>query len=473
MTENFAGLFAAIRRDELQALRSLPWQNEALSGEALTAQFSNETGLTSLTGAIPFLQVDKQEIPKTANDNYLKSEEVAQFLVQNRALLRAYQAAAKNLQYQPVGDLTQAHLIHITTDVSGMEAANFAIFAAAQLSLLGQRILIIDADPQNQFVFPLLTFKEPPKLLTEQLQKPSTFKADLTKAIVTLEKNLSYLNLQAASLRPFDDLEIARLCGFLDADFDTLIFYAGRFQSPWLSANAHTNYAVCADTYKGELSAILRHAQGSHTVLLKKGPPEYLPRLAGIFSTKRPLEDWKALTPVVAALKEFVVKTGSATRVVIGGRENLPGNLHCHTGFDLYARLSGLEDADAEKSLNALQKRLRPNYPKSAFFGTRSVLSRVRNLPQRALTTILEVGEEPQLVSLVGSAELRATAIFPAGIFPAISSSGTRISAATSHGLQRFKTLAARGGFTSVLTAPRYRLQKPNALAAVMEQVQA
>lgn len=473
MMENFAGLFAAIRRDELQALRSLPWQNEPLPGESLTAAFSNETGLTSLTGAIPFLQVDKQEIPKTANDNYLKSEDVAQFLVQNRALLRAYQAAAESQQYQQVGDLAQAHLIHITSDVSGMEAANFAVFAATQLSLTGERTLIIDADPQNQFVFPLLTFKEPPKLLTEQLQKPSTFKADLTKSIVALDKNLSYLNLQASSLRAFDDLEIARLCGFLDADFDTLIFYAGRFRSAWLSANAHTNYALCPDTYRGELAAILRHSQGSHTVLLKKGPPEFLPRLTGIFSIKRSLEDWKNATAAVAALREFVIKTRNAVRVVIGGRENLPGNLHCHTGFDLYARLSGLDDEDAEKSLNALQKRLRPYYPKSAFFGTRSVLSRVRNLPQRAITTILEVGDEPQLVSLVGSAELRAAAIFPAGILHAISSSGTRISAATSHGLQRFKILAARGGFTSVLTAPRYRLQKPNALAAVMEQVQA
>lgn len=473
MAENFAGLFAAIRREELQALHALPWQNDPLTGEALTALFSNETGLTSLTGAIPFLQVDKQEIPKTANDNHLKSEELAQFLVQNRALLRAYQSVAEDLQYPQVGDLTQAHIIHITSDVSGMEAANFAVFTAAQLSGLGQRTLIIDADPQNQFVFPLLTFKEAPKLLTEQLQKPATFKADLSKTIVNLDKNLSYLNLQASSLRPFADTEIARLCGILDADFENLVIYAGRFKSAWLSNNAHTNYAVCPDTYKGELTAILRHAHGSHTVLLKKGPPEYLPRLTGIFSTKRPLEDWKHSTPVVAALREFVIKTRNATRVVIGGRENLPGNLHCHTGFDLYARLSGLEDADAEKSLNALQKRLRPYYPKSAFFGKRSVLGRVRNLPQRALTTILEVGDEPQLVSLVGSAELRAAAIFPAGILPAISSSGMRVSGATSHGLQRFKTLAARGGFTSVLTAPRYRLQKPNALAAVMEQVQA
>jgi hypothetical protein len=473
MTEDFAGLFAAIRREELAALKELPWQNEPLPGESVSATFSNETGLTSLNGAIPFLETEKSPLPTGENRVHMKSEELAQFLAQHRALFRSYRKAAETEHYRTVGDVTPSHITHVTSDIPGMEAANLAIFIAAQISQGGSKTLLIDADPQNQFVFPLITFPEPPKLLTEQLQKPSTFKADLTKAIVPLNRNLSYLNLQASSLRPFDDAEMTRLCGFLDADFENLVFYCGRFRSAWLSSNAHLNYAVCPASYKSELAALLRHAQGSHTVLMKKGREPYLPLLSDFFSVKRPLEEWQQNIPMVAALAEFVLKTHRANRLVIGGRENLAGNLHCYTGFELFARYAGLADADAERALNALQKRLRPYYPKASFFGERSILNRVKSLPNRAATTILEVGDEPQIVSLISSPELKAAAIFPAGIMKAISTNGVRISACSAHGFVRFQTLAARGGFTSVLTAPRYRLAKPNALAAVMEQVQA
>ncbi len=470
---DFAGLFAAIRREELTTLRELPWQNEPLPGEAVSAVFSNETGVNSLQGAIPFLETEKGVTGTEENRVHVKSEDLAQFLAQNRALFRAYRNIAESEHYRIVGDVTPAHITHVTSDIPGMEAANLAIFIAAQIAQAGAKTLLIDADPQNQFVFPLITFPEPPKLLTEQLQKPSTFKADLTKAIVTLNRNLSYLNLQASSLRPFDDAEMTRLCGFLDADFENLVFYSGRFRSAWLSANAHVNYAVCPGNYKGEVAALLRHAQGTHTVLMKKGREPYLPVLTDFFSVKRNLEEWQQATPAVAALADFVLKTHGATRLVIGGRENLPAHLHCHTGFDLFSRYANLTDADAERALNALQKRLRPYYPKTSFFGERSVLNRVKNLPERAATTILEIGDEPQLVSLMSSPELKAAAIFPAGIMKAISANGVRLSACSAHGFIRFQTLAARGGFTSVLTAPRYRLMRPNALAAVMEQVQA
>ena len=472
--ENFARLFSAIKRDELVALRALPWQNEPLTGETVAAVFSNETGLNYLAGAVPFIATEKHEPIPSANREHIKSEALAQFLIERRSLLRSYLQTATEWGYTTVGDLTPAHITHITTDIAGMDAANFAIFYAAQIaSLSGKKTLLIDADPQNQFVFPLLTFAQPPKILTEHLQKPATFKADLNSCIVTLGKNFSYLNLQAPSLRAFGDDEIARLCGFLDADFDNLVFYAGQFRSAWLSANAHTNYAVCAGTYKTELKSVLRHAGGSHTVLLRKSTEQYLPCLSDFFSQKRPLEDWQTVAPAQVALKEFIVRTYQATRLVIGGHENLPGHLHCLTGFDLYAHYAALQGADAERALNALQKRLRAFYPKSAFFSARSVLSRVKNLPHRVATTMLEIGEEPQLVSLASSTELRAAAIFPAGILPAILVDGVRVSACTAHGFTRFRSIAARGGFTSVLAAPRYRLTKPNALAAIMEQVQA
>jgi hypothetical protein len=473
--EDFSHLFAAITGEELAALKELAWQSEHISGESVAALFSKEIGLTALTGAMPFLETTKRtSLAATDNPLQLKSESLGQFLAQQRALFRSYRQTAADSQYTSVGDYSAAHITQITSGVSGMEAANFALFLATViLTQSNKKTLLIDADPQNQFLFPLLTLPEDPKLLTENLQKPSTFRADLNKCILPLTKNLFYLNLQAASLRPFDEQEIARLCGFLDADFENLVFYTGFFRSAWLTANAQTNYAVCPDNYKGELNALLRHARGFHTVLLKKGSEQYLPCLSEPFSEKLPLDAWLATPPALATLKDFIVRTHQATRLVIGGRENLPGYLYCHTGFDLYARYASLEATEAERALNALQKKLRAYYPKSAFFSVRSILNRIRNLPQRAATTILETGNEPQLVSLLSSPELRAAAVFPAGILPAILAQNTRISACTAHGFVRFKAMAARGGFSRVMTAPRYRLQKPNALAAVMEQVQA
>lgn len=471
---DYSELFSGLSSEELAALQNLPWQSAPLPGESVSAQFSPETGLRWIGGVMPFLATPKGAGASGENPVYIKSEVLAGFLVQNPALFRSYVHAASAHGHTIVGDYTPARLLQVASDLPGMEAANFAIFLAATLAQEGsQKTLLVDADPQNQFVFPLLDLKEEPKILTENLQKPSTFRADLAKTVVSLNKNLSYLNLQASSLRPFDNDEFPHIINHLDTDFENIIVYSGQMKNSWLSRNARVNYAVCPASYRGELSAILRHSAGFHTVLLRKIPQSYLPGLSAEFSQRRPLEAWLEKKPETSALREFVLRIHGAKRLVVGGKENLPGQLHCLTGFDLFAWYEGLERTDAERSLNALQKKLRAYYPGKAFFSARSILKRVKNLPQRAATTILETGNEPQLVSLVGAAELRAAAIFPAGILPAISSDGVRISACTAQGFNRLRATASRGGFDRVLSVPRYRLERPDALAAVMEQVQA
>lgn len=471
---DYSELFAALTTQELAALQGLPWQGAPQPGEAVSARFSPETGVQWIGGAMPFLETPKGAVAPGENLVSLRSEVLAGFLLQNHAFFRSYIHAARAQRQTLVGDYSPAYLAQVSSDLPGMEAANFAIFLAAAIGQeSGEKTLLVDADPENQFVFPLLTFKEEPKVLTENLQKPSTFRADLLKTIVPLNKNLSYLNLQAPSLRPFEDTEISHTINHLDAEFDNIVVYSGQMKSPWLTRNAHVNYAICADNYRGEQSAILRHRAGFHTVLVKKTKENYLPGLTRDFSDRQPLEAWLEKKVTTSVLREFILKVYRAKRLVIGGKENLPGHLHCLTGFDLYAWYEGLERNAAERSLNVLQKKLRAYYPKSAFFSGRSVLKRVKNLPERSATTILEIGSEPQMVSLMGAAELRAAAIFPAGILPAILADGVRISACTAHGFTRFRAIAARGGFDRVLTAPRYRLEHPDALAAVMEQVQA
>jgi hypothetical protein len=116
---------------------------------------------------------------------------------------------------------------------------------------------------------------------------------------------------------------------------------------------------------------------------------------------------------------------------------------------------------------------LRAYYPKSAFFSTRSIYRNIANLPNVAVTTLLEVGEYPQLVSLLRSAELRATAVFPAGILRPLLVDSVRISAVSADGLLRFRDRAQRGGYDRVVSVPRIKLKNPNALGAIMEQVQA
>ena len=245
-SENYVDFLSAATSHEAAALRALPWQAEPLPGEAVAAQFDPEIGLTAITGAMPFLETPKMAAkPATEGWQFLKSEPLGHFLVENRALFRAYSHAAGKEKCTIVGDYSPAYLAQVTTNIAGMEAANFAILTAAQIqSERGGKTLLIDADPQGQFVFPLLSLPQIPNVLTENLQKPSSFRADLTKCLVPLGKDLLYLNLQASSLRPFADDELSRIFGYLDADFENIVVYAGRLRSAWLSTNAHVNFSV-------------------------------------------------------------------------------------------------------------------------------------------------------------------------------------------------------------------------------------
>lgn len=460
---------------EADALRNLPWQDEPVQGEAVAAQFSPELGLTAMTGAMPFLETPKKPAKNEGEGwRYLKSEPLGHFLVENRAVFRAFAHEAGRQKCSIVGDYAPAYVAQVTTNTAGMEAANFAIFAAAQIqSARGGKTLLIDADTKGQFVFPLLALPKAPDILTESLQKPSSFRADLTKCIVALTKDLHYLNLQASSLRPFADDELSRILGFLDADFENIIVYAGKMRSSWLSTNAHVNFAVGEATYRGELESILRHREGSHTALIAKGKEQYFPCLSADFSARAPLEFWLNPSHDLLAMKKFVRQIALANRIAIGGAGDSMGFLSCYTGLNLYLRFADSADKKAEDVLKRLQNRLRAYYPKSAFFSTRSIYRNVAALPKVAATTILEVGEYPQLVSLVQSVELRAAAIFPAGILRPLTAEGVRISAVSADGLLRFKERAQRGGFERVLCVPRFRLKNPNALGAIMEQVQA
>ena len=115
---------------------------------------------------------------------------------------------------------------------------------------------------------------------------------------------------------------------------------------------------------------------------------------------------------------------------------------------------------------------MRAQYPGASFFSQRSPVRAIKSLEPRPATTLLTLNAVPVIVSLPRSAELRALAIFPAGVIPAISHGTVRIAAAGAAAADDLAMLAGRGGYSQIVRAPRMTLQKPNALAAVLEQVQ-
>lgn len=471
--DDFSALCAAILPSEVEALRALPWQKSPVPLESVAAQFSSETGLTALSGALPFLATEKIVPPEGEDWLHLKNEIFTQFLLAHKALCRAYLYEIQARHLTRVGDFIPARLTHVTTELSGMEAANLAIFIAAQCAENKPRpTLVVDADPKGQFVFPLLDFKDAPKVLTEHLQKPSTFKADLAACVAPLQKNLAYLNLQASSLRPFTDEELANIIGFLEEDYEHIVVYAGRHRSRFLTQSATTNYAVCNAGFRGELAAIARHANGAHTVLIKSGKSPFDAALNGDFERRASLDFWKKAHDAHHALREFILTADQALSLSFGGNADRRSLLHCHAGLDLYLHYAGSEATTPEATLEKLQKKLRAFYPRDSFFSARSATKSMAALPQRTATALVETGTEPQLVSLIGANELRAAAIFPAGITPAILADGVRFSSCSAAGLARFRQTFARGGFTAFQQTPRWRMRQPNALGAVMEQLQ-
>lgn len=469
---NYAEFLGTANTGERQGLGALPWQAEPIAIESVSAEFSPEAGLVSLSGSMPFIETPAATAAGTGK--HLKSELLAQFLVQNRALFRGYVHEAHRQKYAIVGDYEPAYLAQVSSEIAGMEGANFAVFLAAQLAVArGGKTLLIDADTHNQFLFPLLSLKDTPRVLTENLQKPSSFRNDLTACIVTLSKEISYLNLQAPSLRPFSDSELSRICAFLDADFANIVIYSGQMVSPWLSANAQVNFAIGNTDWKSELKSLARHREGAHTVLLARGRERFFPCLTTEFATRQTLDFWREVPHELTALRNFVRRVTTLNRVAVGGNAQSEGFLSCHTGLGLYLRYADYTEAEADKVLSRLQGRLRAYYPKTAFFSERSIHRNIRALPNATATTILETGDNVQLVSLMQSAELRATAIFPSGILRPLKTGDLRISACSADGFLRFREIACRGGFDRVLTVPRVRLKNPNALGAVMEQLQA
>lgn len=472
--ENFSEYLLSADADEIAALQTLPWQAEVLPGESVQAHFTGPV-ITYLGGAMPFVETARNTARLFAEGTqHLKSDVLAQFLLQNRALFRGYLAAAAKNKREIIGDYEPAYVAQVTTDIPGMEAANFAFFLSAQLrNGRGGKTILVDADPQNQFVFPLLSLTDQPAVLTENLQKPSTFQADLGKAIIKLDAALSYLNLQASSLRPFSDDELSRIVCFLDSEFDNIVIYSGKHRSAWLSKNAHITFAVCEANFTAEAAALSAHRQGAHTVLLAKGKEHYFPCLTSEFGTIAPLDFWINKQPGLNAITTFVRNITTTDRLSVGGSTSLAGYLPCYTGINLYLRYAGGEEKDAEKVLTTLQNRLRAYYPRTAFFSTRSVFRAMAQLPKNAATTLMEVGDNVQIVSLLQSSELRAAAVFPAGILRPLKTGSVRISAVSADGLIRFRELAPRAGISRMIQAPRYRLKHPNALGAIMEQVQA
>ncbi|AFM11319.1 hypothetical protein [Turneriella parva] len=471
-SQEFASLLRGISTSELEALKALPWQAEKIAGEAVAAKIEPGLGVTALAGALPFLEtrIDRREY---AGYQWLKSEQLAGFLALNRALLRCYLQAARAERLTLVGNLSQARLYQVSTETVGMSAASFAVFLAQRVKATGAgETLLVDLDTTNQFVFPLLRLPEAPPVLTEQLQKPSSFKADLQRCILKLANGLSYLNMQATSLRPFSDAELARIVGTLDADFDSVIIYSGRLKSAWLSANAEQNYAITDGSYKSELAALIRHSGGLHTVLMAPGRDKYQPHLNEEFARLPDPTLWQEPAPHLNVLQETIEQFVSARRLTLGARRTSPMTLDILWGINLYFHYAREDETAADKILNKLQKKMSARYPGSSFFSQRSALKAISILPQRAATTLLSVNSNPMIVSLPRSAELRALAIFPAGVIPAVNHGLTRIAAAGAATADDLMTLAARSGFNQVLKSARITLQKPNALAAVLEQVQ-
>lgn len=472
-TENFSTLLSGLTPPEIGALRALDWQPAPVPGEAVRARIESEFGVTSLAGALPFVETLKQVQKHTEGDLWLKSEHLANFLSLNRAVYRSYMHQARGLRLNLVGGMSQARVFQVSTEMAGVHAASFSLFLAQLLKGSGGgETLLIDADTENQFVFPLLALAEPPPVLTESLQKPSSFRMDLQKCVVKAAKHLNYLNMHATSLRPFTDEELARILGYLDVDFENIVIYSGRRQSAWLSANAEQNYAITDGSFKSELAALTRHSGGLHTVLIVPGRDRYLPLLSEEFS-RLPTDDlWSEIPAHLNVLRDTVQRLTTARRLTLGGEQNLPGSLDIHFGMNLYFHYARGDDMSTDTILNKLQKKLRARYPGSSFFSQRSAIRAINRMPQKPATTLLDVGGRLNLVSLPHSAELRAAAIFPAGVIPALKYDRRRITAATAIAPSWLAANCARGGYTQILRAPRITLQNPNALAAVLEQVQ-
>ncbi|HRP69380.1 MAG TPA: hypothetical protein PLY93_07610, partial [Turneriella sp.] len=428
-------------------------------------------GVLFLGGAIPFIETTAGAVDFPDSVLYLKSDALAHFLLKNRSLLKTYLAKAA-ARYTLVCDIPQTYIAHVTSEEAGMEAANFAVFLAAQFSVNIGKTLLVDADPQNQSLFSLLTFEEKPPVLTENIQTTVTFKSDMTKAILPLAKNFFYLNLQAPSLRPFNDDELCRIIPLLDGDFENIVIYAGKMESAWLSKNAHINYAICSKAYISEAAQLLRHQGGFHTVLLKKGSEAYLPNLNAQFAQKQSLATWIESDSKQTALRTFVLRLRTAKNLVMGRESDDTNTLHCHVGIDLFAHYTKGTIKSLEGALRQLQQKLTPQYPKKSFFRPASIEHALRNIPTRTSTTLLLLDDAPQLVSLVDSSKLKAAAILPAGVYPALSYQKMRIASCTAGGLTHFQEIIARGGFNSLQKAERLVLKNPSALGAILEQLQ-
>ncbi len=466
---NFSRLLRAILPGELESLQQLDWQVSPLAGEAIYAKFEKPAGITCLGGALPFLETHKAEAP--AGFLWTRSDNLARYLSENRALCRSYLTEARAERLALHGVLEQAQLLQVSAETAGAEAAAFAIFLATRAAASGNKVLLADADDQNQFVFSLLGFADMPPVLTENLQKPSSFRTDLTRCITKAWQGVDYLNLQATSLRCFSDLELSRICGFLDADYDTIILYSGRRASPWLSLNAALTFSFCAPSLKGEMAALIRHAGSPHLVLLRRGDDYYFPWLTPEFARIVPEDRWQNLPANLNVLAGFVDRVLSARRVVIGNGE-IGGALNVLNGASLYLRLSGVDASEAEQTIRSLQNRLRAYYPRDAFFSARSATRALARLELVPVSVLLEINAQPQLVSLPASPELLSAAVFPQGVIPALDKDGVRISAIGPGGLDRFRSLALRGQIREVYAAERLRWRKPNALAALLEQMQ-
>ena len=467
--ENLSRLLKAILPVELESLQAQDWQSVPLAGEAICARFEKPAGITGLGGALPFLETRKIEPPE--GYQWTRSDNLARFLAENRALCRSYLTIARADRQLLHGAPDHAQLLQVAAETAGAEAATFAIFLATRAAAAGNKVLLADADDQNQFVFSLLGFAEMPPVLTENLQKPSSFRSDLARCITTAWQGVDYLNLQATSLRCFNDIELSRICGFLDADYDTIILYSGRRPSGWLSLNAALTFSVCAPSLKGEMSALSRHAGSPHLVLLRRGEDSSFPWLTREFGRMVPEDRWQNLPANLNVLAGFVDRVLSARRLVIGNGE-MVGALSVLNGAALYCRLSGTEPEHIEKTVNGLQSRLRAHYPRDTFFSARSATRALARLQRLPVSVLLEINGQPQLVSLPVSPELLATAVFPQGVIPALTADNTRVSAAGPGGIDRFRTLALRGQATEIYSAERLRLKKPNALAALLEQMQ-
>lgn len=467
--ENFSRLLKAILPGELESLQAQDWQSTPLPGEAVYARFEKPAGITGLGGALPFLETHKGENPE--GFTWTRSDNLARFLTENRSLCRSYLTLARADRLALHGAPGQAQLLQVAAETAGAEAAAFAIFLATRAAASGNKVLLADADDKNQFVFSLLGFADMPPVLTENLQKPSSFRTDLTRCITKAWQGVDYLNLQATSLRCFSDNEISRICGFLDADYDTIIIYSGRRAAPWLSLNAALTFSVCAPSLKGEMAALARHAGSPHLVLMRRGEDYYFPWLTPEFGRMVPGDRWQTLPANLNVLAGFVDRALSARRLVIGDGD-LGGALSVLNGAALYCRLSGTEAGQADKTVNGLQNRLRAYYPRDTFFSARSAKRALARLQLLPVSVLLEINGQPQLVSLPASPELLATAVFPQGVIPALQADNVRVSAAGPGGIDRFRTLALRGQAAEVYSAERLRLQRPNALAALLEQMQ-